>query len=86
VDKPVKQAVKGTVEVILGKKIEITDSQWEEIRQSTMNHIYHNKLQFFKDVSKEYFLETMVEMALMQFRNSYKLQSVIGWFVAQKLF
>lgn len=67
-DKPVKRLVESTVKNITGKEIKFTDTEWGEIRQDALNHVYAHKLQFFHPVTIEYFTSIIIQVAILRIR------------------
>lgn len=56
-----KLVVQAALEAKLGHPVKVTKDEWTRARWDALNDVYANKLCFFSDIDKDYFINVFVE-------------------------
>ncbi len=65
-EKAFKVDVINALERKLGRKAVISQTDWEETKETALKDIYANKLCLYKDVTSEYFTKIMIELLVIK--------------------
>lgn len=60
-----KSIVYKALEMRLGYLPDINKSEWKDVKDSALNHVYSNRFCFFEGVSIDYFVDTFVSIFML---------------------